>query len=251
MLMGLSANAQAWSPGAEIHFEAVPSFEYEEPDVMSQEGQLFGLGGAYTWRNNATHVRLDLAYLTGDTDYDGQTWSGIPATSTADDDIYLLQARIGENIGSVERPIIPFAGIGHRMWRQDLKDGRDAGGNRVLGYERGHDYTYFTAGVIFGGDTPSASWRLGGEVQPLLSGEARADLPNHGSQRLSMDSGYGLQLHARIQTAISDRVNLFGETYWQRWDISRSERKEVAPDVIVVEPENTTDTYGVRFGLGF
>lgn len=221
---------------------------------MTQRGDLTGIG--FAWHSDvgrAAGLRLSGTIRRGETDYDGQTQNGTPATSEADDAIYELGGRFGISL-SEDVPLFAYAGLAWRYWDQDLKDGRTEDGEPVSGYERYHSYLFAPLGLRFAPDV-GEEWQfsLQGELRPLLWGEAGADLPDDGQLRMSMNSGSGIALTLRLERPLdgSGLDAVFGELGWTYWDIDRSDVESLGDGRFAFEPANrtqeTTLSLGVRF----
>ncbi|HET57932.1 MAG TPA: hypothetical protein ENN35_05765 [Deltaproteobacteria bacterium] len=81
---------------------------------METDGALYGVVGAYTYRENFWMLRLEGKYAWGEWDYEGSTWAGTPSFVN-DIDFYQVETRglIGYDFSpSAIAVVTPYIGIG-------------------------------------------------------------------------------------------------------------------------------------------
>lgn len=251
-----AAVATPYGAGADLWLEAT-DFEYEEPGLMTQEGELAGTGGSYTFEPvDAFFVRFSGDYRIGGTDYDGQTQSGIPTTSEADDEIGRASMMLARRLPLPDGAVYLEGGLAVRDWWQDLKDGTTNTGAPVAGYERGHRYYYLPLGATWE-VRPAGSdwgWHLGARYQHVISGYAWARLDGDQRRRFLMDDGYGVRLEAGASWYDTFVSRIRAEAYLQHWSFNDSEIGVIRQGqsfVAALEPENETVEIGLRLGIGF
>lgn len=88
----LWGNAQATmnerlGPPDSFDFDLIVNYtEYEEEDLMEEDGFMYGIGVKYSYHGNyGLMLQAGVEYTTGDLDYDGQTWGGVPVDEGSDD----------------------------------------------------------------------------------------------------------------------------------------------------------------------
>ena len=247
-LLGVSAPpAYADNLTGRFYMDFTTDFEYEEPGLMEQDGDLLGLGVDLLYpMGERGEFRLDVRYRLGQTDYTGATQAGERATTDADDEIWDIRFLTGLRINPT---FTPYTGLGYRQWDQSLNDGTTASGGRALGYDRGHKYLYIPVGARLAHDQQAWHFHLGGEVQPVLRGEAYADLP-FGRGRFDMNEGYGAYVYGGVSYDLTDAVSLSGELYFQYWDMDESDSDTIA-GFEFIEPSNRTRETGIRLGVNW
>lgn len=254
-LAGVSS-AQAWSPGWLVQLDATTRFEYEEPGVMREEGDLLGLAAAYTsapgWGPGSWPLRFEGRLQAGETDYDGQLQSGQALVSETDDTLAELRLLTGAGPG----PWHFYGGLGLRLWDQELADGQlKATGETVTGsgVERGHRYGYVPLGARLDRDLGSGwSGHLAAEYRTVFHGEVYFSSSGFEEMSLDMDDGDGWSLRAGIGYAATASVRLSAQLYLTRWEFDASERGLVViGDSLyeVYEPANETEEAGIRLGV--
>ncbi|GEM_PF-1824904 len=260
-LTGLST-AQAWPRGAELQLDVTSHFDYENPGLMEEEGDLLGLAIAYTGEPNTPPgswpLRFEGRLRVGETDYDGEndyrgvittTGSGGPSKpAVADTDDIVGNVRLLTGAGPAST--LFYGGLGFRFWDQDLEDAELKASGKTIpnsSYDRGHRYGYVPLGVRL---EPSLGngWtvHLEAEYQVVLWGEAYADSNALNERTFEMDDGHGLALRTGARYAITSALALSTEVYFQYWDLDSSE-----PDAGYLEPANDTEEAGVRFGINW
>jgi hypothetical protein len=103
---------------------------------LKESGFLFGPGYTY-WTELESHVTLKptVELFFGTVDYDGQTQTGIPATTDVDYFGFKAEGDIGRRLSFPEGLYIePFGGLGIRFWYRDINDGTTNTGSPTLGY---------------------------------------------------------------------------------------------------------------------
>ena len=230
--------------------------EYEEEDLMEEDGWLYGVVGRYTHHGkNHFMFETSLNYVFGELDYDGQTWGGTPIEEDTDDWIFEGRVLLGGDFKIKSSSIITFfTGVGYRYWNDDI----DGSG----GYEREIEYWYLPIGV----EATCASiknWILGIRVEYdlFLGGSVKSHLsdvhPSFNDPKVDQDfgDGYGVKASLQIDRKLSKNYGLSIEPYITYWDIDESDTSTLTvygiPVAYVVEPENETTAYGMRLTISF
>jgi hypothetical protein len=164
MGLGERLSTPHWSIAPEVSW-----FHYEEPDIMEEEGMLYGVAVAYTRYTGSRFddgiFRFEGGFSAGEVDYDGSLMDGTPYSSENNDD-YLGNARLlwGPLWQTETWANHLYAGLGYRYLQDDSSDDPS-------GYRRQSNYFYLPLGArayrTMGGD-----WylELGGEFDVLLFG---------------------------------------------------------------------------------
>lgn len=237
----------AWAgPGGGFVSLVLADFDYEEPDVMEESGELYGVRGEGQLPVDRARLRFDGELLVGGTDYEGQTWGGTPVETETGDRVINFGMRV---VGRQE-PVAPVIGIGYRYWEQDL---RGPGG-----YRRAHQYVYLPIGMEIGREDTSQFWppqvRL--ELRHLLNGHVESDLSDversFEDAKNDLDGGFGLKAELVSSFDGAGRPWQLG-MFVRYWEIDESDPEVVDLDgqlTEVYEPENETRVVGLRFGIG-
>ena len=233
-------------------------FDYQEEDgdLMEEDGFMFGLKGDYTYhRGNRLMAGFSLEYLTGDLDYDGETWGGAPVKEDTDDWIVECRGLAGYHFFLKGKHLLtPFLGIGYRYWNDDT------GG--AGGYEREVEYWYSPLGIkIDGLLSDKWTWGISAEYDLFWKGKVKSHLSDVSSDfndsKVDQDfgDGYGLMFSFRLERKLIKRYSLSIEPYFRYWSVDESDTDILSysgqPIGYVYEPENETFCYGLRLGIVF
>lgn len=256
-------NSLRWSWWGELEV-----INYDEPGVMQEEGLLYGIAAAveqdidtlWSWR-------LEASWVYGDIEYDGATVNlvtGEEVPAKVDTPNTILNARLlaARRMEYEGRSFRPYAGVGYRLLIDDLPG--DAG------YTREQTYWYLPLGIEAGTWSPT-QWRTGLRVEFdwLIRGmnDSSTDL-GFVDADVTQDTGYGFQLSLSFVRVFSGGISpgrpiwLTLEPFIQYWDIDRSDSDtdEIAVpvdggvligEVTYIEPDNTTEIYGIRASIDF
>jgi hypothetical protein len=257
-VMPLSAAAQVGIPYAvDIGLE-VENFEYNEPNVMSEEGTQYGIYGAYTgyfMQNIMAHAFL--SYVGGDLDYDGglqfADGSSLATTATTPNTIFNFRLAAGYRIPVGGADITPYVGYGYRNLENEITDELtikatgETGTAPCAGYQRDQKYSYIPLGVqlVFG-----STWGVEavGEYDFFLSGENHSYRPECGMDNtFDQDDGSGYRFSVKIiSPPVIGSMKIVVEPFYEHWEVDDS-------NVVngFLEPENDASSTGIRIGGRF
>lgn len=263
-----SLKKYTWDLGPEISY-----IKYEEPDVMEEEGMMYGIAASCTYRGWAwgsrllkldTEVRPKKNFMLraegkfsfGYVDYDGSVSmyddEGIligefPYTvENIEDYMFEFRYLVGYDFPEKTTMTTPYIGIGYRYLNDDSSFD-------PFGYERESNYIYCPIGleniIVLDGD-----WSIGGT--------AEFDLFLYGLQKshlgyLTIDNrqkeGYGVRGSVRFQKK-GKEVDWAIEPFIRYWWIDDSDSEYFYYESFYEEfwePENNSTEYGVRFVVKF
>lgn len=259
--VGRGGGRSAWEIGPQIQ-----SFEYVERGVMSEEGFLFGVRGAWTLEEPAPWVwRVEGSLVYGKLKYDGAvvnlvTGEEVPARVDTPNTIFNIRALGGRLHRLANRDVIPYGGIAYRLLVDDLPGDS--------GYRREQSYVYVPLGLesalfVLG------AWTIGirAEYDWFLYGENNSESDLGGiDATLEQDSGEGFRASLHIERTVKGRgsraVVVIIEPFFEYWSVDDSDLDTdlvffVVDDELVIgeityfEPANDTTIVGVRGGIIF
>lgn len=228
-------------------------FEYEEPNVMTEKGELTGAYLAYVSSNlGGWNYRMQLDYLQGRLNYDGgiyDTSTGIttPATSQTSDDVLIGQLDFGLGDGGIQ--LRPYAGLAYRLWRDEI-DGDS-------GYRRHTSYVYLPLGFSVGTSfNSSAEIIFEAQYHFWIQGKNKSYLtdinPSFGDYEFKQSEGSGYQLALLVNFTGTSSFFPFLRLMYQTWKVANSEYKYFpVTGNYLVEPENNTSVLTLTAGLRF
>ncbi|HUI67743.1 MAG TPA: hypothetical protein VL087_06005 [Nitrospirota bacterium] len=239
------------------------SFTWKEFDdsgarVVKESGPLFGIGIAYSheFEDQLTFTPKGEIFF-GSVDYDGQTQTGEPLTTTVGYFGLTLDGDIGRKFKvSQSFSLEPFGGLGLRWWLRDIKNGTTSTGAISQGYMEGWTTLYGRLGVRGGIDVSKQTMMFfeGGVKLPFYN-ENTAYWSNIGGQDLTFHPGKQSSPFAEIGMKVNRvKASLF-------YDSMRFTKSNVITDVITTseaviihqywQPKSTADIYGVKIGASF
>jgi len=212
-------------------------FNYDEPGVMSEEGQFpFGLRGQALFKFNTEFgVSIGGYGYAGNLTYNGSTFSGDPITVETED--WVREERILAHL--IQNQLQLAFGVARRTWFNDL----------VISYTRTTTYTYFPAIIKVDADQLYTSfeyrfWGVGKNVSTLSDVSAsRNDI------ELTQNEGFGYAVEVGFRFPIGQfqsRV-FFNYDYWK---VDQSDVQFDGVDFLV-EPDNNSHIYTFGAGLIF
>lgn len=240
-------------PQANIQL-SVQNFTWREynsagAQLLEENGPRFFIGAAFdNFRRQGPGLLYSVSgkiYL-GNVDYDGQTQSGIPATTDVNYFGVNIEAlaghRFGQRIG-----VDLFGGLGLDDWARSINDGTTPSGMPVYGYDEYYIIVYGKAGVGF--FQLLNGWRYaiqGGVKMPLFTNE----YVNLGDG-VTLEPGLRASAFANVQFDFgSGRKNRYGVAlYYDSYRFSESDPElliDGGSAFLVVQPRSHMDVFGVR-----
>ena len=256
-----SLQRYTWDLGPEISY-----IKYEEPDVMEEEGMMYGIMASCTYRGWVQGARLlrvdtqetpkgkfmlrgDGKFSFGYVDYDGALCYGTPYTiDNIEDYMFEFRYLVGYDFPEKTTMTTPYIGIGYRYLNDDLSCD-------PLGYERESNYIYCPIGIenitFLGND-----WLIGGtaEFDLFLYGLQRSHLGYYyGTIENRQKEGYGVRGSVRFQKK-GKGIGCSIEPFIRYWWIDDSDSEYFYYEEFYEEfwePENNSTEYGVRLVVKF
>lgn len=207
---------------------------YEEPSVMTEEGQFSVFRGeAFWWYFGDYGASVGGYYTDGNLNYSGSTFGGTPVKVVTKDYIFEYFLKVHAKITNWE---LSF-GYAHRVWHNDL----------VISYTRKTKYDYYPLSVTYNFEPfyGRFEYRIWGQGKNL-STMSRVD-PTARDVTFSQNSGTGWVLEAGV---VYPWGPLKVKTYlaWDYWSVANSDIQNDNTQNLI-EPENNTTT--IILGVGF
>lgn len=233
----------------------ISRIKYKEPGLMDTKGTLYGVAGAWTYRENQWMLRVEGKYASGDWDYNGQTWGGLPL-AIHDIDVSLLEFRglLGYDAAlSPSAWVTPYVGIGYRYLNDHSQK------KYVGGYQRESSYIYSPLGVEMTARVNDAwSWGAVAEYGLFWKGRQVSHMgdvfPGLNDVANTQSKGYGL----RGELNVSWRGGMIGVTagpYIRFWRINDSATSPLFLNGVylgdLIEPKNRSTETGLKVSLVF
>lgn len=224
--------AEGWGVGLSYIYAQM---NYKEPALMNEKGKMKGIGIDSRFDlGDLVSLSLQGRFLTGNLEYSGSTFSGIPISQTTKDKVTEYRALAYFRLGDWA----PYTGYGYRYWYNDL----------VISYRRETTYNYMPIGLRY-------IWRplyLNYEFRHFLGGvneSHMSDIAGSGRKDVTMKqkSGKGYALEGGYLVEIGD-FDLKISLAYEYWGIEKSETANDGVDTLI-EPHNSTNTYLLSVGL--
>jgi len=237
----------AWELGTEIYYHT-----YREPDVMRENGMMYGLMGSYSYHDNFM-LKAEGRGSWGQVDYKN---SG--TIDNINDYSFEFRGLGGYDFTASEKLILtPYFGIGYRYLNDDTSGKASSTG--AAGYERESNYIYSPVGVE-GIARFKDGWSLGASVEYDIFWWGRqlshlSDVnSSYGDVKNDQNKGYGIRGSIKIQKSW-EKLDFIFEPFVRYWNIAKSKDSNVTYSGTIVgygyEPKNNTTEYGIKVGVSF
>ena len=228
----------SWNIG--LHLSHI---KYVEPDIMKEEGYMYGVIGSYTYHKDymfRAQGRLSLGQV---------EYTGSGTLDNINDFMVELRGLLGYDLISKTSVYTPYIGLGYRYLYDDLRGITSIGAS---GYRRKSNYYYSPIGLETL-TTVNALWSITtileydyfwfGVQDSLLSdaGLGLGDVSN------DQNYGYGFRGSVKFQKEAIE-TNYEIEPYFIYWDIDDSEIELIpgSGGSYGYEPANNSTEYGIR-----
>lgn len=218
-------------------------YTYEEPGVMSQWGNMYGIDASLNVRpdeEKPLFFNFQLALNMGEVDYTSNSTGSIDGEENNRQEIRGL-------VGSKNGKFAPYIGFGIRRLEND-SEGMTSTTNNA-GYKRVSKYFYVPVGLMVDLISNEDIKIIGkAEYDHLIIGRQTSDQVHINGKKIKnkQTDGYGYRFSLQFLMPIDDSKDVFFEPFYEYWDIAVS-------DVHLgdYEPQNTTEEFGVKIGLSF
>ncbi len=238
-----------WEIGPEVSY-----IRYEEPNVMKEEGIMYGLGGSYTYHNNLM-LKAEVNGSYGEVDYSSTDTGSI---DNIPDYKFEVKGLIGYDIPVMQSTYFtPFTGVAYRYLNDDSSGMLSTTG--AAGYERESNYFYSPVGVQLLTDLNNG-WTLGGsaEYDYFWAGKQQSHLGDAvaGLNTVENDqkSGWGVKGTIDIKKK-GETLDFLLQPFVRYWSIDQSDSSNVTYNGVIVgygyEPENTSFEAGAKLAVSF
>lgn len=232
---------------AQSHFDVsyeISNYTYREPDgnlPISLKGHLQGAYLRYENRVDGSpyYFAVDGRWMGGTTDYDGWLMNGTKHTADDIGDYYYEAAlHMGRAVDlTPQMQVFGTAGFGYRYLKDHMNKDE-------AGYLRESNYVYMPFAAELRYDGGAWGWALKGQLDYLIFGWQKSHM--NPTIRHDQHEGFGLRVSAKAFLKLGDGMSLFAEPFYRRWEIQESDASGG-----YIEPHNTTEEYGLRFGVTF
>ena len=221
--------------------------EYQDDGITTwnkERGVIPGLSFRFAQRRNAWEWEGAANYYYGRVDYTGQTNLGAPHSTFTNEEVFDVALRLGRWYeGSY--PVMPYAGLGYRIWDRDILPTRSVGG---LFESYRWNYAWLGAKIVAYQQGASKLMLDIGWIRPInpvmdISGA-------YGNPRLHPRSLDGLRLMLTSRLALHEGATLVVEPYFEYWELGRSPTVS-SGGYTLYEPASKTKNFGVNLRLGW
>lgn len=246
---GIELPKHSWDLGMELSH-----ITYKEPDVMKEEGMMYGLNGSYAYRQGVV-FKTDARLSFGEVDYSSPSSGNMDGV---DDVLFEARETIGYDLSvSDTAQIMPYIGFGYRYLNDDSSGMSTSTG--ALGYERESNYFYLPLGVDYIKELEN-NWFFGAilEYDYFLKGVQKSHLSdaNLGFADLENDQnkGYGCRASFRFKKQ-GEKIDFLVEPFVRYWNIKKSKEQSVSFAGVIIgtgyEPKNNSTEFGIKVAVKF
>ena len=259
----LTATAMSWAgedPAKVLSYEIgseVYYFNYEEKDVMTETGPMYGLTGELKWKFAQNYsLRVQGRGALGQVDYDSTSTGSVDNISDYTFEVRALggyQMTINNTLN-----LEPYFGFGCRFLRDQL--GGKTSTTGAAGYDRQSQYFYIPTGINIE-KSLSSDWdvKLNAEFDVFLKGRQKSELGDAlaGLDTLENDQNHGWGARGSVEFVKKmSQYDFVIEPFIRYWDIDQSETENVTFSgtpigVVGYEPANTTMEVGAKLAIQF
>ncbi len=225
------AHANRWGLGVSYLYNQMV---YKEAALMNEKGHLNGIGADFLFNFNPIfQLNLQGKWLNGNLEYSGATFSGTPLSQTTKDVVTEYRGLLAMKLGRLHF----YSGYGQRYWFDDL----------VISYRREETYHYIPIGTRL----ILRPFYLSYEFRHFLDGLNSSHMGDIGGGRhdvtMKQKSGKGYSLELGHLTQLG-RFDVKIAVSYEYWNIENSVTSNDGVNTLV-EPHNSTNTYGASIGL--
>lgn len=237
-------------------FELGPEISYityKEPDVMKQEGMMYGLAASYTYHNKLM-LKAEGRFSYGQVDYKN---SG--TLDNIDDYVWEFRGLGGYDFSILKKAttVTPYIGIGYRYLNDDMSGMTSSTG--AIGYKRESNYLYSPIGVAT--ITPLKNgWSFGAiaEYNIFWWGKQISHLsdvdPGFNDLKNRQNNGYGIRGSIKLQKKV-EKLDFVIEPFIRYWNIKKSKDADITYYGTYVgygyEPKNNSTEFGIMLSVMF
>lgn len=227
--------------GATNSIEIGPSvshISYEEPGLMKESGMMYGIEGAYTFKD-ALYLRFNGRAAFGSVDYSS------PLDGTIGDISDMLIETSGV-IGHKILGVYPYIGFGYRYLSDDMAGKQTTTG--ALGYLRESNYYYVPIGIHAEATNKNGLYfSVEPEIDGVVGGKQESHLgaiPGFPNVRNYQPGGFGYKL--TLSVGKKGKMDISAGTFIHYWKIQES-----SADSGFVEPKNNSTEVGAQILIKF
>ena len=235
---------------------SIYDYSYNEPGVMEQEGYMYGLDGAVTFKSkdftseytkkdllSELFLRGELSLSLGQVDYQSKNTGSIDGEDNSRFEGRLLIGKSNLFISGLN----PYLGVGYRKLVNDAEGMVSTTGH--YGYERTSRYVYIPVGIGFDViKKKKLKIEAKAEYDFFVRGTQTSDLRYLGSYKSEKDqnSGYGLRGSVRFIIPHNNKREFIIEPFANYWNIDDSDPDQYG---LLYEPKNDTMEIGLKFSV--
>ena len=230
------------------------SFNYRELDeqagtLLSENGFIPGLDLSLSYHQQPFFLSTQIHYVKGSVDYDGQTQSGIPLTTTTKSELGSWYSSAGWNI---EDNVAVLLRLSEHYWDRDIQATNTTGNL----FER---YSWNQAGVglqIRHDINPKSIIRLHGVLSKTHKPQVLVDLRPYGGENVLLELGTetSIELGSEWLYKMSPSFALGLGAKYQKYRFEKSESKTTSlnsTSIGISEPSSKTELINLSLFLRF
>lgn len=242
-------NKEGWNSelGLEIY-----RFNYEEPGLMQENGNMVGLKGVFEYKKDKTMFGLEGRIASGECSYDGMLHDGTPyAIAGIGNSVKEFRVLAGKSsYNHLGNLTTLYIGIGTRNLKSDSSFD-------PAGYRRESNYSYIPLGIKLESQSKTGLFiEFTAEYDLFLSGKQKTYLsdfdPTFPNIENTQNKGRGFRMSVGFERKNKEGGGFKIEPYIRTWDIGDSEPTFFWVDDELygaMEPANNTTEIGIGVSL--
>jgi len=245
---GVAVSAASLGVGL-MHF-GFEEFDSQDRRLVKETGWLPGLEGRFKLAWQRTTLSVDLAYYSGDVDYDGQTSSSVRIDSSTDEGILdiSINAAYQLRLGLPPRVSV-YAGGGYRHWDRDIESV-----GAVSGLDEAYQWWRAAAGARLRWPAGVNEWSLDGRLTRTVNPQVEVDFGNtFDAATLDLGARWGWRTAASWLRHVGPRLAAGLSVFYESWDLGQSGVETLisngVPAGTVFQPRSESRNYGALLSL--
>jgi len=231
------------------------SFDYREfhnGQLLDLEsGWLPGLAGALDWRQGKWSLTPEVAWHSGQVDYDGQTQTGIPHDTDTDTELLRYGLTAGYLLPATRWHWRLTAAFQRMQWQRDIRPN-----NGVSGLKEDYRWNEGSLGLQFALPNRSQEpWQL--HLQYLLIDSPQLEVKSDSEfdpVTFALGERHGWRVSFTVPLTAGGRWSL--QPYWERWRFGQSDslsltRNGQDTSWLAMEPESLSEHWGLQLVYRF
>lgn len=223
-------------------------FDQQDRRLVQESGWLPGITAGAIARKQQVETRFRLSHYRSDVDYDGQTQSGTPISSSTHEKIWDFSASAAYRLPFPLQAYL-YAGAGYRHWDRDIQSL-----SFVAGLEETYHWWSYHGGLELNWEKGGNRWSLDGRLLRTINPEVKIDfLDTFDSATLDLGERWGWRTELQWLHSFTPKVSSGLGLFYERLKLGKSDSEALTrngtPAGTVFQPHSESRNYGITLEL--